>query len=489
MYKKKLKAEVTVFLSLLMIVMLAFITALVESGTIQVAKSYARGEADRSVESVFAEYQQELLEHFGIFAIDATYETGKYKVSNVLDRLNFYGSDSMEWEVNQLQLLSDKDGAAYEEQMIAYMEQRYGLTYLETLGVDIDAWEVQKTEGESTTWDFEESTESLLEQTNVEEETLNVEGTALENVMNLQQMDILTLVLGNQLTISDRQVESSQFASNRSLNEGISSYSLTNNNGASSQIMVNEYVLEQFQSAIDTDMKNVITQEGIDGQSLQEGIEEESLQGGNEEELSQDGLQYELEYILTGKDSDRENLKSVVNQLLFIRTGINYTFLQQSVTKRAEASALALTIASASAMPVLQPAIEQALLLGWAYGESVLDIRCLLEGKAVPLVKTDLNWQLSLTGLMALGTEDETYTEVEVEEGINYEDYLRILMYLESKDNVVVRALDMVEQRMQLSYGCSYFQVDYCVTQLECSNTSTVMGTFTYTFPVSFGYQ
>ncbi len=480
MYKKKLKAEVTVFLSLLMMVMLAFIAALVESGTLQVAKSYARGEADRSMESVFAEYQQELLEHFGIFAIEATYETGKYQVSNVSDRLNFYGSDSMEWEVNQLQLLSDKDGAAFEEQMIAYMEQRYGLTYLENLGVDIDAWEVQRTEGESTTWDLEESTESLLEQTNADEETLNVEGTALENVMNLQQMDIITLVLGNQLIISDGQVESSQLASNRTLNEGISSYSLTNNNGASSQIMVNEYVLEQFQSATDAGMKNVITQEEV---------EDESSQAGNEKELSQSGLQYELEYILAGKDSDRENLKSVVNQLLFIRTGINYTFLQQSVTKRAEASAMALTIASASAMPVLQPAIEQALLLGWAYGESVLDIRSLLEGKDLPLVKNDLNWQLSLAGLMTLGTEDETYTEVEVEEGIDYEDYLRVLMYLESKDYVVVRALDMMEQRMQLSYGCSYFQVDYCVTQLECTNTSTLMGEFTYTFPVSFGYQ
>ena len=52
-------------------------------------------------------------------------------------------------------------------------------------------------------------------------------------------------------------------------------------------------------------------------------------------------------------------------------------------------------------------AVAQALLLAWALGESVMDLRSLMKGGKVPLVKSTETWQLSLAGLMTLGTEDD----------------------------------------------------------------------------------
>ena len=51
---------------------------------------------NRAIESVFAEYQKELLEEYEIFALDAGYETGRYSEQNLIDRLEYYGAGSME---------------------------------------------------------------------------------------------------------------------------------------------------------------------------------------------------------------------------------------------------------------------------------------------------------------------------------------------------------------------------------------------------------
>ena len=44
-----------------------------ESASIQMAKNYRRADMNRAIESVFAEYQKELLEEYEIFALDAGY--------------------------------------------------------------------------------------------------------------------------------------------------------------------------------------------------------------------------------------------------------------------------------------------------------------------------------------------------------------------------------------------------------------------------------
>ena len=42
-------------------------------------------------------------------------------------------------------------------------------------------------------------------------------------------------------------------------------------------------------------------------------------------------LKYQLEYLLSGKESDLENLESVAEQILWIREGINFTYLMSAI--------------------------------------------------------------------------------------------------------------------------------------------------------------
>lgn len=71
------KGEITAFLSLIFVLMISFVTAILESASVQAEKNQARLDMDRAVYSVFGEYQKELLEEYGIFAVEGSYETGR----------------------------------------------------------------------------------------------------------------------------------------------------------------------------------------------------------------------------------------------------------------------------------------------------------------------------------------------------------------------------------------------------------------------------
>lgn len=45
-------------------------------------------------------------------------------------------------------------------------------------------------------------------------------------------------------------------------------------------------------------------------------------------------LDYEVEYLLAGKKSDKENLESVLMKLFLIRMGVNYICLQKTVEEK-----------------------------------------------------------------------------------------------------------------------------------------------------------
>lgn len=94
-----------------------------------------------------------------------------------------------------------------------------------------------------------------------------------------------------------------------------------------------------------------------------------------------------MEYILGGKNSDRENLKSVAAKLLLIRQGVNMAHLLADGGKRIQLETLSLAIASSFLVPPAAAVIEAALLVCWAFAESVLDVRELFAGGHVPLVK------------------------------------------------------------------------------------------------------
>ena len=192
-----------------------------------------------------------------------------------------------------------------------------------------------------------------------------------------------------------------------------------------------------------------------------------------------------MEYILFGRESDIENLKAAANRILLIREGLNFAYLLGDPAKKGAAQALAASLAAAILFPPAEPVIEAALLLCWAFAESIVDMRMLFQGQKVPAVKSSASWQTSLEGLTGLlGNWGEEKTG---EEGIGYEDYLKILLLLQSREKMTIRAMDVVEMEIRNKDGKETFRLDCCIGALE-AEAAVGSDIKTYQINRSYGY-
>lgn len=161
----------------------------------------------------------------------------------------------------------------------------------------------------------------------------------------------------------------------------------------------------------------------------------------------QKGEFYELEYIIHGKKKDKDNLSGVAARLVAFREGLNLIHILSDSGKRLEARSLALTIVGGTGILPLVSVVAFFIMAVWALGEALLDVRCLLEGKKVPVFKTVSDWKLDLAGLLEMGRSGSL---IDGEgggdgSGIDYEGYLRILIFGGYDTDLVYRMMDVMQ--------------------------------------------
>lgn len=174
-------------------------------------------------------------------------------------------------------------------------------------------------------------------------------------------------------------------------------------------------------------------------------------------------MDYEIEYILEGKSSDKDNLNQVVNKIIAIREGFNLVYLMKDSAKREEAYAMAAAITGFTGMPVVIRVTQFLILGAWAYAESVVDVKDLLEGYRVSVMKNSDEWNLSLSGIKNLVSTDENK---ENRRGLTYEDYLRFLLFSQDKSQQIYRILDVIELNVRQKYNDN-FHFSECIVGVE----------------------
>ena len=174
-------------------------------------------------------------------------------------------------------------------------------------------------------------------------------------------------------------------------------------------------------------------------------------------------LDYEIEYILVGKSSDINNLSGVVDKIIAIREGFNLLYLMKDSAKREEAYAMAAAITGFTGMPAVIRVTQFLILGAWAYAESVVDAKDLLQGYKVNVIKDTDEWNLSLSGIKNLASTDENK---EGRKGLSYEDYLRFLLFTQNKAEQIYRILDVIELNVRKRYNDS-FRFSECIVKAE----------------------
>ena len=169
-----------------------------------------------------------------------------------------------------------------------------------------------------------------------------------------------------------------------------------------------------------------------------------------------------MEYLLGGKNSDRENLSSVIKKLLILREISNLAFLYTNPQKRGEIAACASALSFLLLIPEGMTFVQGVLAAGWAYMESIADVKSLLSGGCVPLVKDVDSWKTQLSNLRA-------DTGISTEKGVNYEEYLRILLLSVSEQKLLMRIMEMIEVNLRQEDGKENFAFDTCIDAIAVS--------------------
>lgn len=455
------KGSITIYLCLMLSVFLLLFQVIYRSVRIAGARTQLSVGIHQSLYSVFARYDPVLLEQYGLLFVDGSFGGEKFRQDLLCDciyqgmkegsaaesgwKKNIWGLRIDHAGLTGYTLATDRKGEAFRLQAVEVMKENLGSQGIRSLLELVEGEreilenqdEIHSGEAnEEVLENYESDLKELKKEQEEEGEELQTPAEPVENpidvIRKIWKKGVLGLVVKDLENLSEESFEKQELVSGRTLEKGFGLQVLPKERGITEKLLFQEYLLEYL---------SCYTDEGA-------------------------GNRYELEYVLKGKEKDEENLKGVVSQLLLIREASNFAHLLTDGSKRAQASAMAAAISASIGLPVAKGLIQKALQACWAFGESVLDVRTLLDGGKVPLVKTEGFWQLELDQLVHLADGLDSLRK-EQEEGLDYRGYLRILLLAVNEEKQVMRGMDMVEYGMREREGKESFRLDHCIGQLE----------------------
>lgn len=451
--KSQTKGYITVFLSLSIMIILSLVLALYQGARIGAVRMKTECVADIAMNSVLAEYNRELYEQYGLLMVDTSYGTGNPSIKNLEDHLRHYADKNFERstaggilnaqtmtamyckdvKISGYSVATDNNGAVLNRQILAYMagepigylmgEVSSNASSLQSGGLDSTDVDAMASENQ----EIIDSTElPEIEKEDGKKEIISIGNPA--DVVNSQRgIGALNLALPDKSGISESVCSLSEYASHRNLNKGTG---LDDQMGITA---VQKLILDQY-------------------------YYEKCSRYGAEMDKAQ--LKYQLEYLIYGLDSDYGNLEKMAETLLFWRQASNMIYLFSCQEKVSEAEAIATALSVILFVPELADAIKYSILFAWTFAESISDLHILFSGGRVPLFKSDETWKLSLSNMFSfrdhLGSQDN-------QEGLLYEDYLRIKLLMTSHLEKTKRMMDIMEMDIRQTEGNAGFKLDYCV--------------------------
>lgn len=155
-------------------------------------------------------------------------------------------------------------------------------------------------------------------------------------------------------------------------------------------------------------------------------------------------LNCEVEYFICGKKSDYDNLSSIVNRIVLHRMPFNLICLMMDNARIAQVEAIAAVL---SLIPgVSYSAVKYLLVACWSYAETLVEIKSLLAGNRIPILKTEQNWLTDINKLDELTDMDSiNYDGLG---GIDYKGFLMIFM-AERINKLYYRMADIIQLNLQ----------------------------------------
>lgn len=499
------RGSITIFAALALAVIMSLIFTLLESARLYGLQAHVELEGRLLLESAMAQYHMELYERYHLYFLEANAqgdlsftsleedmktlgnENLSGKVSGVQEAYtNLYGLELTDCFVTGYELATDFSGEAYRRQAADHMQRMIGVI----------AWEEWNEKAQQTE-ELMQQEEELEEKWNRADEAQSGTGGS-EGIMSTVSSNCNrnnSLVshagrIGIMPVVQKAVMQEAAVPESESTAETDTSWSIDNpmevvnewkNKGVLAQVADVSAVSDRTLQG-DSLSERELYEGSYDQSSSNAGMAEDAWFreyllrefGCYREPEEQGALSYAQEYFIAGKSSDMENLTAVVERLLLVREVANYLYMRQDPKKSAAAYSTAQAISILLLQPELAEVIKEGILIAWAYMESVSDVRTLLEGGKVPLLKNSggtASDYAATSSVSASGAESNGGQESagSGEQGLSYEDYLRIFLYLTGKDKLAMRSLNLMEKSMRLIEGQEQFSMDCMVMDMEIS--------------------
>lgn len=510
------EASVTVFFALIFVLLLSLILSLLESVRIRTGRIYYQMALASAVESVEAGYCRELFEEYGLLF----YWVNDASLAERCETyLSYYEDPSMDLPVHGIELYTLKNAAvktqgilragdngasALRKQMIQDVPYQEGAALLEKLLPETEAirqgqaldqqMQEAKTSYDNTDWydmaekvlipDNLRETPEADKGSEEESEKLPEEGQGPENQRETE---------GRQGSENQQEAASQQEAEAEQEKEGQQGGLSREDWDSQMQENMEDSFFQQLREWITHPILSLVLPENVSispgdvsGKMselhffAEEKLEPVQVSSGVEHVLidlyvmkhtgdflnpaSGDGLAYELEYVLSGKDSDEKNLSETVNQLLLLREAVNLIWFVQDEESMELVSGIADTLVGWTLLPVLVEVVKLVLISAWTFAESALDVKKLLSGGQVPFLKSKDDWELTLDRLTEwLSGAGEIQTAHS--KGLDYAEYMQILLFLQEEAQTVNRMGTLIQFHMQ-QYNPEFCLLD-CVSEAD----------------------
>lgn len=455
MWNGRVKAYLTVYLSLIIGILVTFLTTMLMAVRNETIRFETECVMDMGLDSIFAEYHRECLKQYDLLFIDSSYGEGVPDVNKTKNHLLSYMNKAFKGNntllskdltalkaangtISDVSFASDNRGEVLRYQIGQYMKSKYGLNLVskavgsEDIAKRKDEFDSLNSQRKSADGSVDEILNEINSTLSEEEEPYSVSNPA-DAVEGYRDDSMLIYALGERRqSLAYGSTDVNSLISHRTVTNGVGLMG-SKDTGLMSDLSMNNYIFEKC--------------------------------GYFDKEKADSRLKYQIEYILKGKGDDAANLSLVASDIFKIRYAINEAYLWSSAVRKMEAEEVAIAATSAVGVPALTEAVKASILFAWGYAESAQDLRILYDGHPLPNTKNDSNWNISIAELPVFAGCLDNY-KISAS-GMEYKDYLYGFLVIKNIDEKTVRLMDVMEMDIRKTPGNEAFRMDGMIFSLS----------------------
>lgn len=188
----------------------------------------------------------------------------------------------------------------------------------------------------------------------------------------------------------------------------------------------------------------------------------------------------EWEYVIRGSTDDEENYRAIRKRLFVARNALNLAALYKDPAK----AEMVVTVAEAITPGPLGAATQLLIAEAWAALETEEDLEDLYNDRRVPVLKTPEQWKTDISSVLGsdrvrdkLDDESRELLEEKQDElsglsgtintvtqfkyGLNYDEYLMIMIAALNDNIRLLRIMDLIQINMKYRYYADFNMLEY----------------------------